>query len=337
MAGERSGPGRQPPPPLARRDLLRLAAVAPALLVAGCDIRLQDDAPDLPLLQRKSVPDEATLVAAVRLTTALGQLAGRVPQPPAAVAALAGLHQTQASVLTGRLTAQGVPQHVINVPAATPAPTSTAPATDPPTPRPTAAVSAPPVSTAADLTAGEVAAVTAMLPLLGPVTAANRAVLVSVAAACATAAEQLGATLTWPAADPLPPAAAEPLLADTRAAVYAMQVVAAQTGGEERARALTTRNQLDARQAQLLALAGASAPLAPLGYALPFPVTDADAAARLASQVLTTLVAGGLRPLDAVAAGSTAVVPLARSLAEAAAIGRPWGVAPVPFPGLAYP
>ena len=100
-----------------------------------------------------------------------------------------------------------------------------------------------------------------------------------VAAACATAAEQLGATLTWPAADPLPPAAAEALLADTRAAVYAMQVVAAQTGGDQRSRALTTRTQLDAREAQLLALAGASATPAPLGYALPFPVTDADAAA----------------------------------------------------------
>ncbi len=312
-----------------------MAAVAPVVLVAGCDVRLQDDAPDLPLLQRKSVPDEATLVAAVRLTTALGQLAGRVPQPPAAIVTLAGLHHTQASVLTGRLTAQGVPRHVIDAPAATA--TASAPATGTATPRSSAAVSAPPVSTAADLAAAEVAAVMAMLPLLGPVTTANRGVLVAVAAACGTAADQLGATVTWPAADPLPPAVAVPLLDDTRAAAYAMQVVAAQSTGDQRTRALATRAQLDARQAQLLTLAGASAPPAPLGYALPFPVTDAAAAARLATQVLTTLVAGGLQPLDAVPAGSTALVALARSLTEAAAVGRAWGVAPVPFPGLAYP
>ncbi|MDQ6896918.1 MAG: ferritin-like domain-containing protein, partial [Actinomycetota bacterium] len=170
-----------------------------------------------------------------------------------------------------------------------------------------------------------------------PVTAADRAVLVAVVAACATASDQLGTPVAWPATDPLPTAAALPLLDDTRAAGYALVVVAAQSSGDQRAKALTTRTQLTAREAELVALAGTSAPPPPLGYALPFPVTDPDSAARLATLVLTSLVAGGLAPLTPLPAGSMAVVPLVRFLVDAAAIARTWGVGPVPFPGLVYP
>lgn len=334
MAGERIAAGRTVRAPVARRDVLKAAAwgsLAPAVLLAGCDVRLQDDAPALPLLQRRSVPDEAVLVAAVRRTTALGQLAGRVSQPPAAVTALAGLHQTEAGVLRGRLTAQGVPLHVIDEDPEPGATATTAMTT------PTAAVSAPPPASAADLGAAEVAATASLLAAAPPVTVANRPVLLSVASACAIAAEQLGATPAWPPADPLPAAAAVPLLDATRSAAYALQVVAGQTNGDLRARALTTRTQLESRAAELLALAGPAAPPAPLGYVLPFPVTDADTGTRLAGQVLTTLVAGGLEPLAALPVGSTAVVPLARLLVAAAGLARAWGVATGPFPGLLYP
>ncbi len=95
MAAEGTGRGSLP----ARRDLLRLAAYGAlaAPLLAACDIRLEDDAPTIPLLQRKSVPDEAVLVDLVRRTTALAQAAGRVPSPNDAVKALTALHQTQAA------------------------------------------------------------------------------------------------------------------------------------------------------------------------------------------------------------------------------------------------
>lgn len=331
MAGDGSGAGPPRPLHLTRRDLLRvtsLVALPPVLATAACDVRLEDDAPALPLLQRKSVPDEAVLIAAVRRTTALGQLAGRVPDPTAAVTQLGALHRTQAEVLRGRLTAAGVPNHVIDDP------TTSNPS---PSPTPTLAVSAPPGAVEADLAGAEAAAAAALLPALAPTTLANRAVLVSVAAACAAATEQLDTPVTWPSTDPLPAAAALPLLENTRAAAYALVVVAAQSSGDQRTRALTTHTQLSAREAELVALAGASAPPAPLGYALPFPVTDAEAAGRLATQTLTTLVAGGLGPLSQLPAGSTAVVPLVRLLVAAAAVARPWGVAPVPFPGLAYP
>ncbi len=349
MAGEGSGNGPLRPRHPGRRDLLRVASLfvlPPALLAAGCDIRLEHDAPGLPAPQRRPVPDEAVLVDAARRTTALGQLAGRVPDPSAVVALLGGLHRTQAEVLRGRLVAAGVPSQVIDGPT-TPTTAASNPTASNPThgaasnpthgAAPTAAVSAPPSATEADLARAEAATAAALLPALPPVTAADRAVLVAVVAACATAADQLGTPVAWPATDPLPAAAALPLLDDTRAAGYALVVVAAQSSGEQRAKALTTRTQLAAREAELVALAGTSAPPPPLGYALPFPVTDPDSAARLATLVLTSLVAGGLAPLTPLPAGSMAVVPLVRFLVGAAALARTWGVGAVPFPGLVYP
>ena len=322
MAAEGTGHGHTP----TRRAVLRTAALAgiAAPLLAACDVRLEDDAPTIPLLQRKSVPDEAVLVELVRRTAALAQTAGRVEKPTDTVGRLAGLHQTQTGVVRARLTSAGVPNHVIDGPT-TSATTSTA------------AVSAPPDATPQDLAAGESALVAALLPVLATVTAANRAVVSSVVASCGAAVELLGAAVTWPTADPLPPSAAVPLLDGTRSAAYAFQVVAAQTGGDLRTVAIATHTDLSARAAELLAMAGPSAPPEPLGYALPFAVTAPDVATRLANQVLTTLVAGGLAPLATLPEGSSATTTLVRLLVGAQRLGRGWGVAPIPFPGQAYP
>ncbi|HEU4999928.1 MAG TPA: DUF4439 domain-containing protein [Lapillicoccus sp.] len=331
MAAEGTERGRAP----ARRDLLRFVAVAAAVpVLAACNIRLEDDAPTLPLLQRKSVPDEAVLVDLVRRTTALAQTAGRIPKPDESVGRFATLHQTQADVLRSRLNTAGVPNHVIDGTPETPE-TPETPKT--PTTTATAAVSAPPAATPEDLAAAEGALVTAVLPALPTVTAANRAVVASVVAACGAAADQLGAPVAWPAADPLPPAAAVPLLDGTWSAAYAFQVAAAQTSGDLRKRATDTHTDLRTRATELREMAGPSAPTEPLGYALPFPVTTPEAATRLAGQVLTTLVAGGLAPLGTLPEGSSATTTLVRLLVAAQGLGRRWGVAPVPFPGQAYP
>jgi hypothetical protein len=53
--------------------------------------------------------------------------------------------------------------------------------------------------------------------------------------------------------------------------------------------------------------------------------------------VLTTLVAGGLGPLASLPDDSTATTTLVRLLVGAQRLARRWGVAPVPFPGQAYP
>ncbi len=320
---------------LARRDLLRavLSGAVAIPVLAACDIRLEDDAPTIPLLQRKSAPDEAVLIDLVRRTTALAQDAGRVPKAGDAMARLATLHQTQADVLRGRLTTAGVPSHVVDGTAST---TASSPSSSSST-APSLAVSAPPPASAKDVAAAENALVAAVLPALPTVTAVNRAVVASVVAACGAAAEALGAPIAWPRADPLPPAAAVPLLDGTRSAVYAFQVVAAQSQGSLRAAAVRTHTDLIARATELAGMAGASAATAPLGYALPFPVTAPEAASRLAGQVLTTLVAGGLAPLTTLPEGSSATTTLVRLLVGAQGLGSPWGVAPVPFPGQAYP
>ena len=323
MAAEGTGHGPAP----TRRALMCAAALAAVAgpLLAACDIRLEDDAPPIPLLPRKSVPDEAVLVDLVRRTTALAQAAGRVAKPTKAVAGLSPLHQTQADVLRARLTSAGVPNHVIDG-------TSTASTTTP-----TVAVSAPPTVAVGDLAASENDLVTAMLPALPTVTADNRAVVASVVASCGAAVEMLGATISWPPADALPSEAAVPLLDATRSAAYAFQVIAAQTSGDQRQLATSTHADLTAWASALLGMAGSSAPPDPLGYALPFPVTAPGAPAKLANQVLTTLVAGGLAPLTELPEGSTATTTLVRLLVGAQRLGRSWGVAPLPFPGQAYP
>jgi hypothetical protein len=322
MAAEGTRCGHAP----SRRDVLRTAALAAVagLLLGACAIRLEDDAPAIPLLPRKSVADEAVLVELVRRTTALAQTAGRVANPTNAVSRLSAIHQTQTDVIRARLTTAGVPNYVIDGPA----PTTTSS---------TAAVSAPPTATAKDLAAGETGLVTAVLTALPTVTAANRAVVASVVASCGAAADLLGARMSWPTADPLPPAAAVPLLDSTRSAAYAFQVVAAQTSGNLRGVAAGTHTDLESRASELVGMAGSSAPAEPLGFALPFPVAAPEAASRLAGQVLTTLVSGGLAPLATLPEGSTATTTLVRLLVDAQRLGRSWGVAPVPFPGQAYP
>jgi hypothetical protein len=322
MAAEGTRRGHAP----SRRDVLRTAALAAvaAPLLGACAIRLEDDAPAIPLLPRKSAPDEAVLVELVRRTTALAQTAGRVADPNDAVSRLSAIHRTQADVVRARLTSAGVPNYVIDGPA-------------PSTTSPTAAVSAPSTASPKDLSTDETALVAALLAALPTVTATNRAVVASVVALGGAAVEMLGARVSWPAADPLPPAAAVPLLDSTRSAAYAFQVVAAQTSGNLRAVAAATHTDLESRAAELVGMAGSSAPAEPLGYALPFPVSAPEAASRLAGQVLTTLVSGGLAPLATLPEGSTATTTLVRLLVGAQRLGRGWGVAPVPFPGQAYP
>ncbi len=318
---------------LSRRAALRLAASGVSALatvvLAGCDIRLEDDAPDLPLLERKSIPDEAALVSAVRLVTGLGQQAGRIPGASATVARLAGNHLTQATVLRARLTSAGVPNHVIDSPATSP--TAGASTSGPPAP----AVSAPPAVTQEQLAAAESAATTAVLGDLGTVSTPNRAVLVAVAAACGAAAAELGAPVSWAASDPLPTIAAAQLLAETRSVGWAFQVVAAQTAADTRAAAVATMTTLSAR-ADELATMGATTP-PPLAYVLPFPVTTPEAAGRLATTVMTRLVAAGLGPLPLVLHDSSALTTLVRFQVASVSLARTWGVAPGPFPGMTYP
>ena len=189
MAAEGTRRGSLP----TRRELLRTAALATVVapLLVACDIRLEDDAPTLPLLQRKSVPDEAVLVDLVRRTTALAQAAGRVPNPNDAVKHARHLHRTQADVLRSRLTSAGVPNHVIDGTTTT---TTTTPGTGPHGRGQRTAVDDP----AGRRDRGDRPRGRGAPDALPTVTAANRAVVASVVAACGAAVEILGATVPGP-------------------------------------------------------------------------------------------------------------------------------------------
>ncbi len=322
--------GASVPGGTSRRALLRtglgLTALAAASL-GGCGIRLEDDAPSIPLLQRRSIPDEATLIATFQSLRSLSQMAGRIPAATALVVELSGLHRTQAEVVRGILTRGGVPGHVIEAGA-----TSTGTAT------PGVAVSAPPAATMALLAAAEAEATSpSTLTRLSAVSVANRVVLTSIAAQRAFAAGPLGATVTWPAADPVPPAGAADLLQASRAVGYAFEVIAAQLDADGRSAALTTLRTVRARVADLVTMAGTAAGPDPLGYALPFPVTTPDLARKLATHVLTQLVARGLDPVAGLPAGSSALTTVVRLQAQAQQLASGWGAAMAAFPGMAYP
>lgn len=339
-----SAAGASAPGLPSRRTVLwggcRLAAVAATAALGGCSIRLQDDAPDIPLLQRRSIPDEAALIAEFHLATSLSQMAGRIPLPAALVTQLTRIHATQAQVVHGLLSRGGVPDHLITGATPTSSATATATTAIPATATsvPTSAVSAPPPATVAQLTAAEAAAVSAeVLAVVAGATEANRSVLASVAAQRAAATGLLGGTVTWPDADPLAPPSAARLLEATRPVVYAFEVVAAQLAGDKRLPALATLAALRVRAGELTAAAGASATADPLGYALPYPVTSPDLAHRLAGEVLTRLVEGGLELVPVLPAGSTSLTAIVRLQAQAQSLAHDWGATPVPFPGMAYP
>jgi hypothetical protein len=312
-----------------RRVVVRaVGALAVVGVLGGCRIRLQDDAPDLPFLQRVSIPDEALLVAAYRRAAALGDLA----------AATAGLplgpeitthHRRQATVLLGILTDGGVPGEVLG-----PTPTATATASRPATSAAPTSAAAVTAVTAADLAGHEASAVTAdaLTALTGAAT--RRTLLASVTAYSGAAATLLGSPAPWPTSQPLPPEVAATLLDATRAVTYAAQVAAAQVAGDQRQPVLATLTELARRETALAAVAGAAAHPAPLGYRLPFAVSTPEAASRLLTTAFSALVAGGLATVDSLPPGSRAVGEAVRLHAQAVALGHGWGVALTAFPGM---
>ncbi len=335
------------PPLPTRRAVLALGlrlggAAAVAASLAGCGIRLEDDAPRVPgLPTRQPVPGEAFLVTLRRHSTDLAAeakaLGGSTKTVPAR---LAVLHARQAAVLEAELVRLGVPRTVIDAPVATATPRSTSPtagSTATPTgssgsgtttgagPKGPAALAA---SEAADLGPAAVAA----LAGVGPDAIALAGSLLAQRACAATL---LGAPATWPDPSWSEPSLAASYLDATRAAAYAFEVVAAQSPkGAQRTLAASTLAALQARQSEQEALAGASATPPALGYPLPFAVTTPAAARTLAVKVLTDLRAAVARELGSTGGDVGPLGAVVQWLAETEVLASRWGVALAPFPGL---
>ena len=93
---------------VARRTAMAGVLAAVVLPAAACGIRLEDDAPRVPLVPtRTPVPGEAELVALTRDTAALAELAATTPGDLAAD--LATIHRRQHTVLRSTLLRRHVP------------------------------------------------------------------------------------------------------------------------------------------------------------------------------------------------------------------------------------
>jgi hypothetical protein len=329
-------------PPLAarpdRRALLRAGlGTLSALALASCGIRLEDDAPRIPLLPaRTPIDGETFLLGLVRGSAELAADArGLRGASTSLVARLAGLHARQVTVLGAELRRLGVPQALVDQaasgrPAGTPSSTSSAPPTS---------TTAQPVLSPADLAAAELADIGTpsqpLAPSLAQAAAPARPLAGALLAQRLAAAALLGAPPqadepTWQS-----PGLASSFLDSTRAAVYGIQVVAAQSPtGAQGALARTTLAALQAREQTQEVLAGASAGPTPLGYPLPFPVTTPVAAARLAVQVLTELRAANARDMASAAGDAKPLASAVRWLGETEVLASRWGVPLSAFPGL---
>lgn len=343
-------PGRGRP---SRRTILgaaaRVSGAAGIGLLSGCGIRFGGPDPDPRTARpRQRVPDEQVLLTAFHDASRLARGAAALAPATDLTRRLDALHRTQSLVLRDALRRAGVPDQVVTATVPTPGVTPTPGATPTPggTPAPgstpSSSASGPsrssPPTTPAQLAAAEASALTSpALDVLARTTTPHRPTLTAVAACRAAATTALGSTVTWPASDALPAAETLTLLDATRAVAYGFEIVAAHLQGAARAGALTTLQQVRQRESALVTTAGAAAPPEPLGYDLPFPVTTADEARRLATVVLTGLVARGLDPLTTLPMGSRAIGAVVRLQAEAVTLGTPWGVAVTPFPGMTYP
>ena len=312
-------------PGVARRTVVAgvLAGVLPA---AGCGIRLEDDAPRVPLVPaRTPVPAEAELVALTRDTAALAELAATVVG--ALGADLAVLHRRQHTVLRSTLRADGVPAADLD---ASPTPSSAGSAT----PSASATATAPATGEARAALATDEGASAAAAATFADVAADLRATIASLHAQRYAAASLLAGRPPTVPLEPIAGSRVEALAGSTSAAIYFLEVVAARSTGAQRARADATLLALNSLRADQTG--GGAAPDDSLGHPLPFAVDDRAAAARLARTTLTTLRDSYGEQLAPIVGsdGGAGLAALTRWLGTVEVEAHRWGVALAPFPGL---
>ncbi|MFJ2582363.1 ferritin-like domain-containing protein [Kitasatospora aureofaciens] len=305
---------------------------------------------------RRPDPDEPLRLRAVATTDTLlagydtllaGPGAGQAAQLQPLRAEVA---QHRAALATGLPTATPSTSGTTS-PASPSAPSSPTPSSSPsPFPSPTA------ITTVAALATLERQTAQTRLADLGAASPQLARLLAAVSACGALHATALGDTAPppTPAASPSesPSASAagpalgsdaltalQGALSAEHAAIYGYGVVGARLpDDQQRADARTAYAAHQARRdawQRLLGSVGATPSAAAAGYQLPFAVTDAAGATRLAAHIetrLTTVYA------DLVAAVPAPQRPTAaEALRESAARARHWGAAPTPFPGLPAP
>lgn len=298
-SGRPASPGAPwPRGELSRRQLLRLLGATSGLALAGvpsgCGVRLERDAPALPLLPSAHPypAGEALRTELARSSAALAAaLAWSEAGGPASARALVAAHRSHVEALRARLTA-------VHEPADTPSTAQTS-VTD------RVAEGDPTVARRRLLAAERIGLGGGAAQRLAGVPAADRVLLGACLVTRAQAARLLGAPALAAPRTPraVDAAQAAQLLGTVRPAVYGLQVVAARAVVARSARAGVARGALAAalRQRQVLGQqAGAQAPADPLGYDLPDPLVTPAEHDALARRLLRDLGDAYVRALAGV-------------------------------------
>lgn len=355
-----------------RRVLLGCVAGTALASLAGCGIRLEDNAPDLPLVPKRSpIPAESALLDLLANTRTLVEVTSRWRGGlgPTLGVALTTIHTAQIDVLAAILRAAGVPEPLVDP--------TTSPSSSPPSAT-TSGGPSPTSSGAVPVTASDVAALEreplphavtlagaagVMRPTVAATLAQRYAATVLAGgrppslhpasaavspAASPTVSGTSGASASPPDLTPSPPVSvttsgdasewpatsANVVVEATRSATYGLQVVAAQSTGVQRTLATATLRELAALDAAQTPRLTTTPPTV-LGYDLPYAVTTPAAARRLAGHVLTGLRAAygsELPTLETVS--DQPFLDLTEWLGRVEVLVRRWGGTLVPFPGM---
>lgn len=341
-----------PFPGPSRRALLRagLAGIASVGLLSACsgDGTRTPWSPEPTVDEAEAarrMPDgDLLLRARERLAghrAALSRTHADTPEARATVRTVAGLWQTQQERLEQVLTLGGIVLPELDVDIRADVEGRTAPGPDD-----GAATTGPGADTArrtatgpAPRTVGEQLRtdLPRVLEDLSRSSALNRAMLVSLAAQHAESARLLGAPVDWSQLQGPVGAAAVPVLARTRPAVFGLEVVAARSRGEERRRYESVLASVRSTTRALTTLAGDAAPLPPLGYDLPEPLDEEPDRLALAQALVRDVEPAVLSVVARAGSDVEQMHSLVRLLAETQESAHELGGGPDPFPGMTLP
>lgn len=329
-----------------RRQLLRAGGLGlGALALAGCSgDRLRtpwSPAPTDDAAASAALPPDTDLLVAARLRLhryreTLPQVRARTPAARRASADLADLWATQQERLEALLTAAGVglpALGAVDLPASGDGAAATIAA-----PGDQAAAT----SSAPDLRPEDLGTIVrddlqSALEELARSTVTNRAVLTSLTAQHAESARLLRAAVDWPPLVGPVGAAAVPLLQVTRPAVFGLEVVAARAKDEERETFEAVLAPLRSTTRALTTLAGDAAPVPPLGYDLPEPLSSAKDRMALARSLVHDVAPAALAVVDRAGSDVGQLGSVVRIVGEATAWARTLRSPLAPFPGMTLP
>ena len=350
----RATPSACSPQRPSRRSLLAGALGVTGMALTGCQVRLEDSAPELPFIPtREPIPAEDALLWLLRDCRELAS-----HDQPESGLSVVGLYEEQVAVLRTALYRAGIPVETLDETPVEPMPqgtstsatrTSTPAQPEPTTPADPTAVptqaTEPPASPSATRADDGAAAALRRLPELAQCGGGLFPLVISLLAQRWATLAVGGIEIPGEAvqADPARlwglPFLAGPFARLTDAARYGFEVVAAQSRDSAREVALEALWRINALWREQNIRSGGRAPAPELGYPLPFPVNSEESAERLATHVIDGLIdgyAGLLTDMVGTAQEETSV-DLVAWLGSAVAIGTQWGIPIEAFPGTRAP